>query len=252
MEPRNEPLYEPPPPETGREIATAEGPRSLLSAIVELARDPNMDVAKLDALMQMQERMERRQAEIAFTRALAEFPTIRVKKNGRVDLGAKGSYAFARWEDIDKIIGPLLHEHGFRLTFDSQPRPGDGGGLIITGTLLHRDGHSRSASMPLPLDSGQGRNNLQANGSTLSYGKRYCAEMLLNIVREGEDNDGAGSTEPIDAESVKRLNDLIVETKSDFNGFLKFMGVKGLPEIMQKDYATAVNALLAKRARKTE
>jgi hypothetical protein len=30
-------------------------------------------------------------------------------------------------------------------------------------------------------------------GSTLSYGKRYTAEMLLNIVREGDDKDGRSS-----------------------------------------------------------
>jgi hypothetical protein len=44
--------------------------------------------------------------------------------------------------------------------------------------------------MVLQLDTGPGRNQNQAMGSTLSYGKRYTAEMLLNIVREGEDTDG--------------------------------------------------------------
>src|ERR1700726_2109778 len=135
-----------PPPEAGREVAVS-GERNLVSAIVELARDPTVDVGKLSALVEMQERLERRQAEIAFTRALAELPSIRVKKNGRVTLIRKdgtdgGAYPFAKWEDIDNIISPLLFEKGFRLTFDSQPRQGDGGGLVVTGTLLHRDGHS--------------------------------------------------------------------------------------------------------------
>jgi hypothetical protein len=47
--------------------------------------------------------------------------------------------------------------------------------------------------MQLPIDSygsGTGRNELQARGGTLAYGKRYTAEMLLNIVREGDDTDG--------------------------------------------------------------
>ncbi len=241
--------------DTARDISVIGEPRSLLSAIVELARDPAMDVEKLQALMAMQERMEVRQAEAEFNAALARVSSKipHVPRNGRIPLprkdGTVQNVPFSRWEDMDRIIRPFLSEEGFTLSFTTQPRPAEGGGLIITGTLRHRLGHSMEASMPLPLDTGPGRNNLQANGSTLAYGKRYCSEMLVNIVREGEDNDGAGGNDPIDAESVKRLNDLIMETKSNFDQFVKFMGVKGLPEILTKDYATAVNALLAKKAK---
>lgn len=233
-------------------IATREEPRSLLSAIVQMARDPSVDVAKLDVLLQMQERMERRQAEIAFSQALAALPAIRVKKNGRVDLGpGKGSYPFAKWEDISTIIEPMLHERGLRLTFDSQPRQGDGGGLVVTGTLLHRDGHSRSASMPLALDTGPGRNNLQAMGSTLSYGKRYCAEMLLNIVRESEDDDGQGAHQLITDEECAEIARGLTETKSNLGAFLQFMQVAAIPDIKTRDLARARNMIAAKRKRQT-
>jgi len=178
----------------------AEGAGSLLTAIVQMARDPSVDADKLEKLLAMQERMEGREAERQFNLALMRLPPIHVKKNGRIDLTSKEDRAkgliaqrevpFARWEDMAKVIEPLLEAEGFRLSFNSAPRQGDGGGLVVTGTLLHRDGHSRSASMPLPLDTGPGRNNLQAQGSTLSYGKRYTTEMLLNIVRDGDDDDG--------------------------------------------------------------
>ncbi len=226
-------------------------PGSLLPAILELARDPAVDVTKLDALLQMQERMERRQGEVEFGQALARLSLKmpRVKKNGRVELGpGKGSYPFAKWEDIDRIIRPLMAEEGFTLSFDSAPRPGEGGGLVVTGTLLHRDGHSKSASMPLALDTGPGRNNLQAMGSTLSYGKRYCAEMLLNIVREGDDDDGAaGGSEPITDEECAELARGLTETKSNTDAFLGFMGVAAIPEIQKRDLTRARNAINAKR-----
>lgn len=203
---------------TRQSTSVAEGPGALLSAIVGMARDPTVDVAKLDALLHMQERMEAREAErefaAAFGRLSADLP--RVKKNGTIDLGvdkqsgkARGQLPFARWEDIDKVIRPLMAREGFTLSFDSAPRAGDGGGLVVTGKLMHRDGHLRTASMPLPLDTGPGRNNLQAQGSTLSYGKRYCAEMLLNIVREGDDDDGkSGGTKFITEEQADELRDL--------------------------------------------
>lgn len=238
---------------------TAEPPATVLQAIVQMAKDPDLDVAKFSALIEMQQRAETRQAEIEFSRALAALAAKmpRVKKNGRVELidkqgVSRGTYAFAKWEDIDKVIRPLMTEEGFTLSFDSQPRSADGGGLIVTGTLLHRDGHSRSASMPLALDTGPGRNNLQAMGSTLSYGKRYVAEMLLNIVREGEDDDGfAGGSEPISAEETAELNRGLTETKSSLDAFLGFMGVAALPDIQRRDLTKARNAIEQKRRKAT-
>ena len=70
---------------------------SLLSAIVRVARDPQLDVAKLDALMRMQFELEKRQAEReaieAFARLSATMP--RVKKTGVISLGqGKGEIPF--------------------------------------------------------------------------------------------------------------------------------------------------------------
>ena len=105
---------------------------------------------------------------------------------------------------MDWVIRPIMGRHGFTLSFNMESK--DGGGAVVTGTLLHRDGHSKSASVPLALDAGAGRNNLQAMGSTLAYGKRYCAEMLLNIVRKSEDDDGvSGGKRLITADQVKEL-----------------------------------------------
>jgi hypothetical protein len=166
------------------------GPSKLLSVILEMARDDSLDILKLQTLLEMQQKMETREAEIEFNRALARLAgkMPQVPRNGRVSLGeGKGSYPFTKWEDMDKIIRPLMAEEGFVLSFNSSPHER---GISVTGTLSHKDGHNRTASMVLQLDTGPGRNINQAMGSTLSYGKRYTAEMLLNIVRQGDDNDG--------------------------------------------------------------
>lgn len=219
-------------PGPGQQVATREanGGGLLTLDFAALARDPAVDVSKLDALLQMAERIEKRNAErefiAAFARLSADLP--RVKKNGTIELGkdkdgkARGSIPFARWEDMDKIIRPLMVREGFTLSFDSAPRQGEGGGLIVTGTLMHRDGHTRTASIPLPLDGGPGRNNLQAMGSSLSYGKRYTAEMLLNIVREGEDDDGkAGGARYITADQAEELRKYLKATGTEEEPFLR-------------------------------
>lgn len=237
-----------------------EGPGALLGAIITLARDPSVDVAKLDALLHMQERMEARQAEMEFNRALARLPAMHVRKNGRIDLTKKGEaqtskpVPFAKWEDIARVIEPMLEAEGFRLMFDSQPRTADGGGLIVTGMLLHRDGHSKTASMPLALDTGPGRNNLQAMGSTLSYGKRYCTEMLLNVVRELDDDDGVtGGAQFIRPDQIAQITALVNETKTDPPEFMRWIFNDAEPhnygEIPAERFTSVVNALMSKKRR---
>lgn len=231
-------------------------PTSLLTAIVQMARDPQVDVGKLDALLNMQAKMEERQAErefiAAFTTMTRDLP--RVKKSGVIDLGPDKAgkartVAFARWEDMDTVIRPKLVENGFTLSFNSAPR--DGGGLIVTGELMHRSGHVRTASIALPLDTGPGRNNTQAVGSTLSYGKRYCAEMLLNIVREGDDDDGVkGGVAYITPEQCEELSKLIADTGADEQKFLQAAGAMHLAEIPQGAFTMAKNLLLQKQRKK--
>lgn len=231
--------------------APVQEPNSLLPAIITLAKDPAVDVAKLSALLDMQAKMEVRQAEQAFTEAFARLsPNLpQIKKGGVIDLGKGRKIAFARFEDIDRVIRPLLGAEGFTLSFDSQPR--DGGGLVVTGHLMHRAGHSRVATIPLPLDQGPGRNNLQAVGSTLAYAKRYLVEMLLNLVRESEDDDGnKGGTAFITPEECEDLVALIRETGTDEQKFLATMGVEELGLIPQAAFTAGKNMLLSKKQKK--
>lgn len=225
-------------------------PSSLLPAIIKIAQDPSLDVAKLEALLRMQAELEKRQAERefieAFARLSAKLP--RVKKTGVIDLGGKGQIAFAKWEEIDKVIRPLLAAEGFTISFNSASREGQGGGLTVTGELMHIAGHSRTASIPLPLDAGPGRNNLQAQGSTLSYGKRYCAEMLLNIVREGDDDDGIkGAMRFATEEEIAGIRKLLEETGQDEARLCAFLNVAHLGELPMTSVVIARNMLLAKR-----
>lgn len=237
----------------------ANEPNSLLPAIISMARDPSVDVNKLDALLRMQRELQvdqaRQEAIQAFGRLSRAMP--RVKKNGTISLGedkttgkSKGAIPFARWEDIDKVIRPLLAAEGFTLSFNSAARAEAGGGLVVTGELMHSSGHVRVATIPLPLDTGPGRNNLQAMGSTLSYGKRYCAEMLLNIVREGDDDDGTkGGIAYITPEQCDELTKLIQETGTDERKFLGTMGADELGQIPQAAFTAGKNMLLSKKRR---
>ncbi|MXV35721.1 MULTISPECIES: ERF family protein [unclassified Saccharibacter] len=166
---------------------------SIMGIISQAATNPQCDVDKMQALLQMHNQVMDREATAEFSRAMSaasgEIP--QVAKNGRVSLGGKVGYNFTRWEDMDAVIRPILTKHGLRLSFTT--RSSEGGMKTIVGTITHENGKSQSSEMDLPIDVGNGRNALQAFGSSISYGKRYCAEMLLNIVRTNEDKDGVSS-----------------------------------------------------------
>ena len=161
---------------------------------------------------------------------------------------SKEAFTFARFEDIDVAIRPLLIEEGLSLSFSSTERAG--GGAVLTGTLSHKDGHSISSSIPLALDTSGGKNNIQAMGSTISYGKRYTTCMLLNIVTTGEDDDGkAGGAVFITEAQQAEIEAMIAETKSDTDKFCNAFGVAYVGNLTPGDYSKALNMLLAKKAK---
>lgn len=180
-------------------------PKSFLQVIVEAAGDPRCDVAKMQALLDMQRQIEDRDAEKAFTRAFielqGELPAI--KRDGKIEVRKKDARGertgdvqqatpYATFNAIMKTVGPLLVKHGFTLSFQTQPNEA-AGRLLVTGLLTHSHGASRSSTFPLPIEDSGSKNNVQGWGSSLSYGKRYCTIALLNIVSESpEDRDTDG------------------------------------------------------------
>lgn len=244
-------------PEGGHNVPALS--QSLLPAVIALAKDPDVNVEKLEALLRMQERLETRQAEAefnaAFTALSAQMP--RIKKNGEIlhpvekgnpDGPKRKISSYARLEDIDAAIRDLLRNCGFAVTFETQQRQGDGGGLIVTATLLHTAGHSLSASIPVPLDTSGAKNNIQGYGSALSYGRRYALCAVLNIVTEGEDDDGVrAGLEYIEEDKIQQIAKLIEETQADRARFLRYMGVKDIPDILVAEFPRAIVQLERKK-----
>lgn len=171
------------------EVVSVES--SLLEVIAKAARDPAVDMDKMERLLAMQERVQTRGAEIAFSQALSAMqpllPTI--KKNGQIAHGGKIISDFAEWSDINRAISPVLSAHGFSLSF----KPSNDGKPSVTAILRHEGGHKDDCTLELPLDTSGAKNAVQAVGSSLTYGKRYAAVLLLNLTVEGEDDDGASA-----------------------------------------------------------
>jgi hypothetical protein len=237
-------------------VAADQAPASsMLNFIAMAVTNPDVDVAKLEALLRMQREVAADDAKAQFFRALhacqSEMP--RVKKNGTIDLGekdgkARGSIPFSSWEDVDKFTRPIRERHGFSITF-SQPEKTEKG-LRFVATHRHVAGHADQNEITVPPDAGAGRNALQAVGSSNSYIKRYLTENFFNIVREGADDDGKrGGTVYITAEQVAGITANLAKRKIPESDFLRAMGVDSVAEIEAKDFEEAKKTILSYKQR---
>lgn len=217
-----------------------ETTREVLDTIIRASRDQSVDVAKLKDLLDLQERLLADQRRTSFMAAMAELQAElpQITKAGTIqDRDGAVRNKYAKLEDIDVAIRPLCAKHGFSFSVDSEPAQG---GVSFTCRMAHRDGHSETRRLVLPLDQGAGRNAVQSMGSTVSYARRYLLGMHLNLVTRDEDDDGKGGSAPITAEQVEHLRAMIAETKSTEDRFLKWAGAASLESVPASKYQAAI------------
>lgn len=207
---------------------------SVISIIAKAASDPNVDVAKLEKLLDMQERIMAKNAEMAYNTAMAEmqpqFPQIPKTKKAH-------NSNYAPYDEVDKVIKPVYTKFGFSLSFDSRK---EGAETTYYGKCSHKDGFSETKQITLPADTSGAKNAIQAVASTISYAKRYLVGMLFNIVTMDEDNDG-NSALPNDL--AVEIDTLLRESGANKEKFLEFMKAKNVQEILSKDFVKARNVL---------
>ena len=167
----------------------------MASQIVAMASNPDFDVAKLEKLMELQERVTNQQSIIAFNQDFAimqaDLPSVARSKKGQ-------NSKYATLEDIITSTRPILQKYGFATSFETETMLGvdkESNFVKVTAILIHRLGHSTKTSLLIPFDfSGNKSNNYaQAMGSAVSYGKRYALCALLNIATH--DDDGMASSQ---------------------------------------------------------
>lgn len=245
-----------------QEIATVqEAPvisqsAGLIAVIERAATNPDVDIDKMERLLEMHERITARDAKAAYFSALAvmqpELPVI--ERRGTISVPAKDGKTghntpYALWEDVNEAIRPHLACNGFALSFRVNK---DADRVEVTGILSHRQGHSEETMLSLPMDSTGSKNNVQAIGSSVSYGKRYTAFALLNITSRGEDDDGkkAGDGAVITDDQADEIHKLIDSTGSKVGPFLTYIGAPSVADIPAAKYAAAKAALAKKAASK--
>lgn len=224
---------------------------AIISMIERAARDPAVDIDKLERLFQMRERMDASRARMSFDAAFAamqpELPEI--DKRGKIVIRDKNdretiiqSTPYALWDDTNKLIKPILAKHGFGLSFRISQTEGR---LTTTAVLSHTSGHREETSFASPIDNTGSKNNVQGWGSAFSYGKRYTGTALLNISTKGEDDDGkaAGGAERITEDQVKAVREGLAFKELTEARFCKKFSISRIEDLAKSKYDEAMKAI---------
>lgn len=192
-------------PERGQYL-NEQTPMTLLAMAIE----KNLDIDKLEKLMLMKERFDKKEAEKKFFIAFARFQSIvpDLKKNRLVSFDNKPiegktrttSYFYQELADIALHIRKPLDDCGLSYRWDQKENAGV---IELMCILSHIDGHElRSAPLSGSPDSTGGKNSIQSKGSTITYLRRITLTGILGL-SSMDDDDGKGGAKVIKGEAPK-------------------------------------------------
>lgn len=230
--------------------------QAVLAMIERVVLNPNADMDKLEKMLDMQERILKRNGEQAFASDFAamqsELP--RIARNGLIQIKDKNtgritqSTPFAKLEDINDGVRPVLQRYGFGVSFSIDQTQA---GVTVTAKLLHKLGHSEKTSLTLPIDVSGSKNNVQGNGSTISYGKRYTLSAILNI-STGDDIDGNSPDDlppeqlTVGEQDLVNLRSALAVANYTEAAFCKSAGIQTLEQLALARYAGAMTHIQGK------
>lgn len=235
-------------------------PNSLIAyarLIEAVSTNPELDVHKLDRLLQMQQEVLEREAKLAFDAALlkvqSQVPTIVCDK-----VNTHTGSRYVSLEKLQLVLKPILLANGFTATFAEGDPPVDGR-LHLVGTVRHVGGHTevfnRYATPDTTGPNGtRNKTDVQGSQSSMSFLERRlrCSVFGVTVAEEDKDGNAATGTACINPKQLAALQKLIGEVKQDVGKFFTYYGIKTLAELPLTSYDDAVQGLEFKLAKRRE
>jgi hypothetical protein len=230
-----------------------EAPKlNMQEALLAVVQRADIDPDRLEKFLDLQIKMENRQAELAFNNALAMFqgecPII--KKNKKIDFEAgKGrvKYNYSPLDEIVHIVKPILSKFGLAYSFDV--KAGEKTSTLLT-TITHKDGFSKTSSLEFETLHDDGRMNVsQRRKSALTYTKRAGLENALGVVTAEEDDDARRAIDnPITQAQLEEIERLLKQTGVERSRFLSFLKSEKFEELSEHDGKKAIFALKERKS----
>ena len=223
---------------------------SIISVIEKAVLNPDIDVNKMQQLLDMQERVFNKQAEMKFNESMTAVQS----EIGTIDRNKTNDQTKSKYSDLNQInaqITPIYTKHGFALSFGTDDCPLENH-IRITCEVSHTGGFTKRYKYDSALDGEgmQGKRNktsVQAAGSSSSYGRRYLIMLIFNIATS-DDNDGNGAVQLINDDQLTQLNKSISEVGGDIEEkILKWARIEHLHKLPASRFSNAMKVVEARR-----
>lgn len=184
-----------------------------LSAFLEMAIQKEYPPETVQSFLDIIDRLKADWAKEQYFTALSKFqaecPPIPKTKIVRNKDGTE-RYRYAPIEVVIDTIKAPLANNGFSLT--RRPAQEEDGQLSATAVLHHKDGHSESATVTVPLSVDGNMNSIQHIGEAKSYATRYAVLDVTGVVTADGDNDASSLTFAAGAKYADYINAMDAET----------------------------------------
>lgn len=169
---------------------------TILSVIERIASDPNADIAKLEKMLDLQEKVLNRNAEMAFNVAMNETQA-HMSPISADATNPQTKSRYASYAQLDKALRPIYSGNGFSLSFGTEPNAAPDMMTIICD-VSHRSGFTKRYQVQMPSDGkgakgGDVMTKTHAAGSAMTYGMRYLLKLIFNVAIGENDDDGNGA-----------------------------------------------------------
>lgn len=223
---------------------------SMLQAVGSLAVNPDVDVDKVERLMQIQEKLQAKENEDSFNRVMAEVQS----KIGTVLKNKLNKQTNSNYADLQAIVTtvkPIYTSAGMALSFNTIPTEDQS--FVRVVCYVTAEGHTRTYEYDSPItDKGIAGKVMMttqhARGSAISYGRRYLVCLIFNIATDDDDgNSYLSNVEYITEEEEANLIALIEEVGADKAKFLKVLRIDEYGQLPKSKLQGAIKRLEERR-----
>lgn len=182
----------------------------------------NVDIDRMKAMIELvnaeEDRSARQTFDMKFAQMQAQFkPVPRTEKaDFKTKSGDHAEYDYAPIEEMVKINGKVIGDHGFSYSFREQLL--EGGKTRRFFIDIRGWGHTRETYVDLPEGGAMAplMNGAQGSRSLQSYGQRYCMYAGFGFVTEGDDDDTAGLTFEVGVRLSNEIQLIRESTRENF------------------------------------
>lgn len=236
------------PTEPSQALATPEPSVALMLQEVIRGGITTDNVAALEKMCDLYERMEAKKAERDFANdfnaLMSEMPRIDATKPVPNNDGTV-RYHFAPLEEIDKQLRPLALKHGFTYSFAEGEH--SEGRITKMCIVQHSSGHKKENRFTVRISAPPKSNDSQADSSTHSYAKRGALCDAFGIIID-HDDDARMIGKLIGTALAEDLQARVKACGADEEAFLKFAGAAHY-EAISDDRYDALDAMLTRKER---